>query len=123
MQNISPWIVFLSFLGLCFFLMFAALFLSRLLQVKAKTYSPNRDVPYECGEEQDGIAWVRFHPRYYLVALIFVLFDIEALFMIPWALNLKELGVLGIWEMLFFVTMLLLAWLYALCKGIFNWQK
>ncbi len=121
--NLHPWLILLLFLGLCLFLMLGALILSRLLQVKAKEVTINRDLPYECGEEQDGVAWVRFHPRYYLVALVFVLFDIEALFMIPWVLSLKELGMVGLWEMIFFVAVLLLGWGYAISKGILNWQQ
>lgn len=93
-----------------------------VLRVKARTPSKLKDLTYECGEEPDGPAWIRFHPRYYVVALLFVLFDIEAVFLFPWALNIRALGDLAIADMLVFIVILLLGWLYALRKGALKWQ-
>jgi NADH:ubiquinone oxidoreductase subunit 3 (subunit A) len=93
-----------------------------LLRVRAKKTLPTTLDTYECGEEPDGVAWVRFHPRYYVVALIFVLFDVETVFILPWALNIKPLGSTAIVEMVVFVSILLLGWLYAVRKGAIKWQ-
>ena len=77
---------------------------------------------YEYGENPDGEAWIRFHPRYYVVALLFVLFDVEAAFLFPWALNIDGLGTLALVDMGIFLSILLLGWVYALKKGAIKWQ-
>ena len=93
-----------------------------LLRVRARRPVPTTFETYECGEEPDGVAWVRFHPRYYVVALIFVLFDVETVFILPWALNIRPLGSTAIIEMVLFMGILLLGWLYAVRKGAIKWQ-
>lgn len=98
------------------------LFAAKLLAVRAKNLPPTRAMTYECGEEPDGAAWVRFHPRYYVVALAFVVFDVEAAFMLPWALNLEPLGMVAVVEMFVFLGILVLGWLYAVRKGALTWQ-
>lgn len=96
---------------------------SRLLAVKAKNKPPSRELTYECGEEPEGSAWVRFHPRYYVVALVFVVFDVETAFILPWALNLgPQDGGMLLAEMGLFVGILLLGWGYAVRKGALTWQ-
>jgi NADH:ubiquinone oxidoreductase subunit 3 (subunit A) len=95
---------------------------ARLLAVRARSNSPLKTMTYECGEEPEGDAWIQFHPRYYIVALVFVLFDIEAVFLFPWALAIEELGGIAIVDMLIFVLILLLGWGYALRKGALTWQ-
>jgi NADH:ubiquinone oxidoreductase subunit 3 (subunit A) len=96
--------------------------LNWVLGAKSKAASAVRTTTYECGEEPDGGAWIRFHPRYYVVALVFVVFDVEAAFMLPWALGLRGGGWLTILEMGAFLTILMLGWLYALRKGALRWQ-
>ena len=94
-----------------------------LLRVKPSTPPPDtRYSTYECGEEPDGLAWIRFHPRYYVVALLFVLFDVEAAFMLPWALNIESLGSLALVDMGIFLGILLVGWVYAVKKGAIKWQ-
>jgi len=96
---------------------------ARVLAVRARKAPPTRDLTYECGEEPDGSAWVRFHPRYYVVALLFVLFDVETAFLLPWALNLGVgVGEVLLIEMGLFVGVLLLGWGYAVRKGALTWQ-
>ena len=95
---------------------------ARLLRVKAKQVPPTRELTYECGEEPDGLAWVRFHPRYYVVALAFVVFDVEAAFLLPWALNIEPAGLVAIVEMFLFLGILVLGWAYAIRKGALTWQ-
>lgn len=95
---------------------------ARLLRVRAKVVPPTRGSTYECGEEPEGVAQVRFHPRYYVVALVFVVFDVEAAFLLPWSLNIRALGSVAIVEMFLFIGVLLLGWAYALRKGVLKWQ-
>lgn len=96
---------------------------ARFLGVRAKSVPPTRGLTYECGEEPDGPAWVRFHPRYYVVALLFVLFDVETAFILPWAIRLGARGAeVLLVEMAIFVGILLLGWGYALRKGAIKWQ-
>ena len=90
--------------------------------VRARRRVPTALDTYECGEEPEGVAWVRFHPRYYVIALVFVLFDVETCFLLPWALNIRTLGTLAIAEMFVFVGILLLGWVYAWRKGALRWQ-
>lgn len=93
-----------------------------LLRVVSKRNTVLTRTTYECGEEPEGPAWLKFHPRYYVVALVFVLFDVEAVFLFAWALVIDELGWFAILDMFVFVGILLLGWLYALKKGALRWQ-
>jgi NAD(P)H-quinone oxidoreductase subunit 3 len=92
-----------------------------LLRVRSRKFSEARTRTYECGEEPDGGAWMRFHPRYYLVALVFVIFDVEAIFLLPWAVSLRDMGAVALWSMLIFLSILLLGWIYAVRKGALRW--
>jgi NADH-quinone oxidoreductase subunit A len=93
-----------------------------LLRVVSKRRTVLTLTTYECGEEPEGPAWLKFHPRYYVVALIFVLFDVEAVFLFAWATVIGEMGWIAIIDMLVFIGILLLAWIYALKKGALKWQ-
>ena len=77
---------------------------------------------YECGAETIGEAWVQFPVGFYLVALIFLVFDALAVFLFPWALALRTLGVWGIGTMLLFLSILSLGWVYAYRERILEWQ-
>ena len=118
----DQWIQAAIYLGLCLALPVGMLIAAALVRVRARVHSPGKFDTYECGEEPDGVAWVRFHPRYYVVALVFVLFDVEAAFLFPWALTLREVGMLAIVEMAIFVGILLAGWAYAVRKGASEWQ-
>lgn len=118
----EQWTPAVVFLGLSVVVASSMLLAGLLLRVKAKVSPPSKFDTYECGEEPDGPAWIRFHPRYYIVALVFVLFDAEAAFLLPWALNIREVGTLAIVEMFIFLAILMLGWLYALRKGALKWQ-
>src|SRR5580700_1167103 len=93
-----------------------------LLRVKARAPSPLQRLTYECGESPAGMAWVRFHARYYVVALFFVLFDLEAAFLFPWATVARDLGPGGLWGALSFVGVLMVGWVWAMRKGALRWQ-
>ncbi len=120
----SEWIPALVFLTLCVATPVALLLAARIVGVRSKVESPAKLDTYECGEEPEGVAWVRFHPRYYVVALVFVLFDVEAAFLFPWALTLRDanLGVVALIDMTIFLGILFLGWAYAVRKGAIEWQ-
>jgi len=77
---------------------------------------------FECGIEAKGNARVPFNIKYFLVAILFVLFDVEVIFMYPWAVNFKELHVAGFIEMIFFIGFLLVGFFYILKKGALKWE-
>jgi len=77
---------------------------------------------YECGAEPIGEAWVQFPVGFYLVALVFIVFDALAIFLFPWALTLRQLGAWGILAMLMFLSTLLLGWIYAYRERILEWK-
>jgi NADH-quinone oxidoreductase subunit A len=93
----------------------------------ARLLSPRRPVAaklqsYECGAEPIGEAWVQFPVGFYLVALVFIVFDALAVFLFPWVLTLRELGQWGLLTMLGFLGILSLGWVYAYREGILEWQ-
>lgn len=77
---------------------------------------------FECGIEPQGNARVPFNIKYFLVAILFVLFDIEVIFMYPWAVNFKELGIPGFVEMTIFIAALLIGFFYIRKKGALTWE-
>ena len=78
--------------------------------------------PYECGIEAEGDARDRYSIRYYLIAMLFVIFDIETVFMFPWAVSLDQLALFGLVEMLVFLLILVVGYFYAWRKGALEWQ-
>ena len=78
---------------------------------------------FECGIESEGNARVPFAIKYFLVAILFVLFDIEVIFMYPWAVNFKELGMLGVIEVFSFIALLLVGFYYMLSKNALKWEE
>ena len=77
---------------------------------------------YECGAQPIGEAWVQFPVGFYLVALLFLVFDTLAVFLFPWALTIRALGVPGLFAMLGFIAILGLGWLYAYREGLLEWK-
>jgi len=77
---------------------------------------------FECGIESQGNARIPFNIKYFLVAILFVLFDIEVIFMYPWAVNFKELGTNGFIEMIVFISLLLVGFFYLVKKGALKWE-
>jgi NADH-quinone oxidoreductase subunit A len=88
-----------------------------------KRHSKAKDDTFECVIESIGDARTPISVKYFLVAILFVLFDIEIVFMYPWAVNFKELSWNGFYEMLVFMGLLLVGFLYVLKKGILKWEK
>jgi len=77
---------------------------------------------FECGIDVKGNARLPFNIKYFLVAILFVLFDVEVIFMYPWAVNFKELGKTGFIEMILFIASLLVGFFYLLKKGALKWE-
>jgi NADH-quinone oxidoreductase subunit A len=119
----SAWQSALSFLAVSTLVGAGVLLAARVLRVRARRpASVLKTRTYECGEEPSGMAWMQFHARYYLVALFFVLFDVEAVFLFPWATVQRELGASGLLAATTFVLILMLGWLYAIRKEALKWQ-
>ena len=97
-----------------------SLWLARL--VRPSRPQPVKSQNYECGAEPIGPAWVQFPVGFYLVALVFIVFDALAVFLFPWALVLRELGMTGLVTMGLFLGILTLGWLYAYREGILEWK-
>ena len=93
---------------------------THLLGPKRKTKT--KDEAFECGIESKGNARVPFNIKYFLIAILFVLFDVEVIFMYPWAVNFKELGTSGFIEMLVFLSCLMVGFFFILKKGALNWD-
>ncbi|MFN0299184.1 MAG: NADH-quinone oxidoreductase subunit A [Burkholderiales bacterium] len=78
--------------------------------------------PYECGFEAFEDARMKFDVRYYLVAILFILFDLEIAFLFPWAISLMEIGAFGFWSMMVFLAILVVGFIYEWKKGALEWE-
>lgn len=113
------YIVFFLILGIAF--VGSAFVVSWILRPKIPANAA-KNSPYECGEIVQGNSRVQFNVRYYLFALIFVIFDVEILFVVPWAVVFRQLGVMAYFEMVIFIAILALGLVYAWKKGALEWQ-
>jgi NADH-quinone oxidoreductase subunit A len=87
-----------------------------------KRHSKNKDKNFECGIESVGNARIPFSVKYFLVAILFVLFDVEVIFLYPWAVNFKELGMDGMIKMVIFMLLLLVGFFYIIKKKALEWE-
>lgn len=78
---------------------------------------------YECGEDPIGHSWITFNIRFYVIALIFVIFDVEAALLFPWAVVFKSTGWIAFWDVLIFIVILLVGYAYVWSMGDLNWIK
>lgn len=109
------------------FIIFAAIFVIITLFV-AKIISPNRPTHeklkiYECGENPKGSPWIKFNIRFYVVALIFLIFDVEVVLLFPWALIYKDYGIYGFLSGIIFLLLLILGMAYEWRKGDLEWAR
>ena len=81
-----------------------------------------KNSPYECGFEAFEDARMKFDVRYYLVAILFILFDLEIAFLFPWAVSLKDIGHTGFWAMMIFLAILVVGFIYEWKKGALDWE-
>jgi NADH-quinone oxidoreductase subunit A len=98
----------------------AVMFITHHLGPKRK--SKVKQESFECGIEAQGDARVPFSIKYFLVAILFVLFDVEVIFMYPWAVNFRELGFTGFAEMMTFIAFFLVGFIYIIKKGALKWE-
>jgi len=99
----------------------ATVFVSNLLSPKSKP-APDRLEPYECGSEPVGPPWVQFRIGYYVYALLFVVFDIETVFLYPWAVTFSELAVFGLVAMMGFLVLITVPFVYEWRRGGLEWD-
>lgn len=117
LENYLPILIFLA----------VGLVLGVVLFVLGYFLGPNRpdsekDSPYECGFEAFEDARMKFDVRYYLVAILFIIFDLEIAFFFPWAVALREIGMVGFWAMMVFLAVLVVGFIYEWRKGALEWE-
>ena len=112
----------LMFFGIGLLILAFTLVFSRLLQARGKDL-PDKFIPYECGEVPEGTAWIRFNIRFYVCALIFIIFDVEIVFLLPWAVVFRTLGAFAFVEGLIFIAILAIGLAYVWKKGDLAWIK
>lgn len=87
-------------------------------------YKPDaeKNSPYECGFEAFEDARMKFDVRYYLVAILFILFDLEVAFLVPWAVAMRDIGMVGFWSMMIFLAVLVAGLIFEWKKGALDWE-
>ena len=104
-----------------FAIVFAALPIVAAKFIAPKKPSPSKNASYECGLEAEGESWIQFRIQYYIYALVFVIFDIETIFLFPWAVQFKALGAFGLFEMGIFLAILIVGYIWVYKKGALDW--
>lgn len=99
----------------------AGLFVAYLL--RPKKWYPEKLTTYECGEEPVGSSWIKYNIRFYVVALVFLIFEVETVFLFPWAVVFKNLGLFAFIEMVIFLVILLVGYAYVWVNGDLDWDK
>ena len=117
MQN--PWIYIGLFLLIGILLPVAPLIIAVFIAPKKK--NPIKQSTYECGLETVGESWVQFKAQYYIFALVFLIFDVETVFLFPWALAINALPFFAVLEGVLFILILIVGWSYAWRKGMLEW--
>ncbi|MBV9860127.1 MAG: NADH-quinone oxidoreductase subunit A [Alphaproteobacteria bacterium] len=112
-----PILVFLAVAGVVATAMVTASF----VVARQRPYSEKLS-PYECGFEPFEDARMRFDVRYYLVAILFIIFDLEVAFLFPWAVSLGDIGLFGFWSMVVFLGVLTIGFIYEWKKGALEWE-
>jgi NADH:ubiquinone oxidoreductase subunit 3 (subunit A) len=90
--------------------------------VRPKRPTKLKQSTYECGLDTEGETWIQFKVQYYIYALIFVVFDVETVFLFPWAVTFKQLGLFALVEMFIFIAILVVGLAYAWRKGLLRWS-
>jgi len=120
-QYFEDYITVAAFVGFGAVLVAVSVGLAALLRPRKPSAVKSR--PYECGIDPVGGGWSQSHVRYYIFALLFLVFDVEAVFIFPWALRLESLGMFALIEMMIFIVILLGGLLYAVRKGVLKWES
>lgn len=108
------------FIGVCLAIGLALLLSAFILAIRRP--DPEKLSAYECGFEAFDDARMKFDVRFYLVAILFIIFDLEVAFLFPWAISLKEVGVFGFWSMMVFLGVLTIGFIYEWRKGALEWD-
>jgi len=103
------------------FLLFLPVIL-RLLRIVPKKPNPIKATPFECGMETIGRSWVQFNFRYYFYALMLIALDVMVVFLYPWAVELRQLGVFGFMAALIFILIIVVGYVYAWRKRVLEWK-
>ena len=90
--------------------------------ISPRSFNAQKEQAYECGVPARGKAWMQFHVGYYLFAILFLMFDVETMFLFPWAVVMRSLGATGLLSVAFFLFVLILGLAYAWRKGALKWQ-
>ena len=90
--------------------------------ISPRSYNPQKGEAYECGIPTRGQSWMQFKVGYYLFAILFLMFDVETVFLFPWAAVVQDLGVYGLVSILYFIVVLVLGLAYAWKKGALEWK-
>ena len=118
---LSSWAPILIFLILVTGFAVVSVVGSLILGMRKPT--PEKPTPYECGMQPVGTARERFSVKFYLVAMLFLLFDIEAVFLFPWAVVYRDLKLFGFFEMLLFIAVVLAGYVYVWKRGALEWER
>ena len=117
LENYLPILIFLVVAG-----GLGAVLLAAGMVVGSRRPDAAKDSPYECGFEAFEDTRMKFDVRYYLVAILFIIFDLEIAFLFPWAIVLDEIGVFGFWAMMLFLAILVVGFIYEWKKGALEWD-
>lgn len=120
-EYFEDYITVAAFVGFAVVLVAVAVGASALLRPNKP--SPAKAQSYECGIDPVGGGWSQTHVRYYIFALLFLIFDVEAVFIFPWAVRLESLGTFALVEMMLFIAILLAGLVYAVRKGVLRWES
>ena len=110
------------FIGLAIILLVAPFIIQALISPRFNKGGDKLEI-YECGELPEGSAWVQFNIRCYIIALIFIIFDVEVVFLFPWAVVFKDLGLIAFVEVMMFLGILIVGFIYVWMKGDLDWVK
>ena len=118
---INPYISLLGLMAVITGFLLTMLFLASKLGPKNRTVT--KQIPFECGAIPVGdVRNQRFHVRFYLVAILFIIFDLEVAFLFPWAVSFNDIGWMGFWSMMVFLAVLTVGFIYEWKKGALEWE-
>ena len=120
LEYLTQYFPIVIFIGISLAFGLVTLGLSYLVQPKYP--EPEKLSVYECGSEPFSDSRMPFPVRYYVIAMLFVIFDIEVIFLYPWAVTFKQLGIIGFIEMMIFIGLFVVAYVYAWRKGALEWD-
>ena len=116
---LNSYIPIFLFMGLAFLFPVVTLLVAKL--IRPSTGGQGKLAPYECGVDPDSDARQRYAIRYYVVAILFVVFDVETIFLFPWAIIYRQLALFGLVEMLVFLGILIVGYVWIIKKGALDW--